>query len=133
NTASPQDTNTVTETVDAAAPATQLTVTPISTGGADYQLRWTATDDGPGSGVKGVTIYVAVDGGDYAIWLNQSTASSAVYHGSAGHTYQFLALATDQAGNREQPPAGVDAPDDGSGANLGALPTTSQTTTDVAP
>ena len=43
----------------------------------------------------------------------------------------FLALATDNAGNREQPPVGVVAPSSGSQANLGALPTVSQTTPDV--
>src|SRR5262249_48028019 len=81
------------------------------------------SDDDGGSGVKGVTVYVSEDGGDWQIWLTQTTATTAVYQGQAGHTYQFLGLATDNAGNREPPPAGIHAPDDGSGANLGALPT----------
>ena len=69
-------------------------------------MQWTATDDAGGSGVKGVTVYVAEDGGDYQIWLDQTTATSGIYKGQAGHTYQFLALATDNAGNHEQPPVG---------------------------
>ena len=53
-----------------------------------------------------VTLYVATDGGDYTIWQRQLTVAtgSAVYMGAAGHTYQFLALATDNAGNQEQCP-----------------------------
>ncbi|WP_319423467.1 hypothetical protein [Pleurocapsa sp. FMAR1] len=39
----------------------------------------------------------------------------------AGKTYEFLALATDNAGNREVANLGVTLPDDGSGTNLGSL------------
>src|SRR5204863_6364328 len=71
------------------------------------------------------------DGADYAIWLNQSTASSGIYNGQPGHTYQFLALATDNAGNQERPPLGLDVPSDDSHANLGSLPTVAGTTQDL--
>ena len=128
NNAPPQDTGALTQTIDGTAPTTTLTATPIMPGSPDYQVTWNAQDDPTGSGVKSVTVYVSEDGGDYQIWLDQTTATSAVYQGESGHTYQFLALATDNAGNREQPPAGVAAPPDGSQANLGALPTVSQTT-----
>ncbi|MGV2388642.1 MAG UNVERIFIED_CONTAM: hypothetical protein LVR29_11025 [Microcystis novacekii LVE1205-3] len=36
--------------------------------------------------------------------------------------YEFIALATDNAGNREQPRLGIQPPDDGSSVNLGTLP-----------
>ncbi len=134
NTAAPQDTNTVTDTVDGVAPTTTLTVTPVA-GGNNFQVQWVSTDDSAGSGFKSVTLYVATDGGDYVIWQDQLTQASGslVYQGQAGDTYQFLALATDNAGNREQPPSGISAPDDGSGANLGAVPTVPATSTDIAP
>jgi len=131
DTSAPQDTNTVTNTVDSVAPTTTLTATPISPGSSDYQVQWTATDDNGGSGVQGVTVYVAEDGGDYQIWLDQTTATSGIYNGRPGHTYQFLALATDNAGNHEQPPSGLSVPSDDSQANLGALPTVPGTTTDL--
>ena len=51
-----------------------------------------------------------------------------VFLGEAGHTYEFLALATDLAGNREAPPIGTSADDDGSRVHLGALPTVPETT-----
>ncbi len=131
DTSAPEDTNTVTNTVDAVAPTTTLTATPIVPGSSDYQVQWTATDDDGGSGVQGVTVYVAEDGGDYQIWLDQTTTTSGIYDGPPGHSYQFLALATDNAGNHEQPPPGLSVPSDGSQANLGALPTVPGTTTDL--
>ena len=129
--AAPQDTNTVTSTVDSTAPATTLSATPIALGMPVYQVQWTATDDIGGSGVKGVTVYVSEDGGDWQIWLDQTTATSGLYQGQAGHTYQFLALATDNAGNQESPPSGLSLPSDGSQVNLGGLPAVSGTTTDL--
>ena len=131
DTSAPQDTNTVTSTIDSTAPTTTLTATPIVVGSSDYQVQWTATDDNGGSGVKGVTVYVSEDGGDYQIWLDQTTATSGIYNGQAGHTYQFLALATDNAGNLESPPSGLSVPSDGSQVNLGALPTVPSTSTDL--
>ena len=134
NTAPPMDTAPLQQTIDGLAPTTTLSANPVVQGSADYQVQWTAQDDPGGSGVQHVTVYVAEDGGDYTIWLNQTNETSAVYQGLPGHTYQFLALATDNAGNREQPPAGFSAPDDGSQVNVGALPTVPDTTpTDLGP
>ncbi len=131
NNAPPQTTNTATSTVDGTAPTTTLTVAPITPGGSDYNVQWTATDDPGGSGVKSVTVFVSEDGGDYQIWLDQTTATSGIYNGQAGHMYQFLALATDNAGNVEPPPPPLLVPDSGSGANLGTLPTVTTTQTSL--
>ena len=51
-----------------------------------------------------------------------------VYQGQAGHTYTFLALATDVAGNHEQPPGRANVPQDTTTVNLGAMPTVPSTT-----
>ena len=61
-----------------------------------------------------MTLYVSEDGGGYQIWQDQVTMASGtmIYQGQAGHTYTFLALATDVAGNHELPPAGTNAPQD---------------------
>ncbi|WP_205678900.1 CARDB domain-containing protein [Aquisphaera insulae] len=130
NNAPPQDTEEIVSTIDGQAPTTTLTVAPLTSGGSDLLVSWSSADDGGGSGVKHVTVYVSEDGGDYTIWLRQSTATSGVYAAKPGHNYRFLALATDLAGNRERPGAGVSAPDDGSTVNLGALPVAPETTTD---
>jgi YD repeat-containing protein len=128
NTAAPLDTLTLTNVVDGKAPTTELTVKPLQAGSNTYQVNWTATDDENGSGVKHVTVYVAEDGGDFKIWQRQTTETSGFYTGRAGHTYEFLALATDNAGNQEQPNLNQAVPDDGSRVNLGALPSFDRTT-----
>ncbi|MGE3817844.1 MAG: putative Ig domain-containing protein, partial [Isosphaeraceae bacterium] len=128
NTMPPQDTTALTQVIDGVAPATTLHAEPLVPGGADYLVRWTATDDADGSGVKHVTVYVSEDGGAFAIWLRRTTEASAVYRGTVGHAYEFLALATDNAGNTERPPLGIQAPSDGSGADLGGLPTVPEST-----
>ena len=131
NTAAPLDTSTITYTIDGTAPTTTLTATPIRAGAANYQVSWNAVDDPAGSGVKSTTVYVAQDGGDYTIWLDQTTATSGIYNGQAGHTYQFLALSIDNAGNEEQPPVETQVPSSGSQVNLGSLPTIPGTTQDL--
>ncbi|HND23400.1 MAG TPA: putative Ig domain-containing protein, partial [Rhodocyclaceae bacterium] len=133
NAIAPQETQKLTQTLDTQAPVTTLTATPVTAGGNDYEVRWSSADEDRGSGVAHVTVYVAEDGGDFKIWLRQTTDTFGVYSGKAGHTYEFLALATDNAGNREQPPGSVQAPDDGSGANLGGLPSFGETTQDLPP
>ncbi len=129
DTQAPEDTLVLTHKVDGRAPVTTIDVDRIGTS-ASFDVTWEVTDDPLGSGFKHVTLYVATDGGDFKIWQRQVeiAAGSSVYEGAAGHTYEFLALATDIAGNREAPLAGVNAQADGSGVNLGALPTVPGTT-----
>src|SRR5262249_60549959 len=62
-----------------------------------------------------------------------TTATSGIYNGKAGHTYQFVALATDNAGNREQPTLAAQLPADDSSVNLGTLPKSAPTTTFAPP
>ncbi len=110
-------------------PTTQLTVSQIGSS-PNYQVTWNSTDDAGGSGVAYVNLYVSEDGGAYQIWQDQVTMASGtmIYQGQAGYTYQFLALATDVAGNHELPPAGTNLPQDNTTVNLGALPTVPNTT-----
>src|SRR5262249_37869180 len=99
-------------------------------GTANFVAPWNPPKDAGGPGSHHVTLYVATDGGAYKIWQKQLTTASGtlVYEGESGHTYQFLALASDIAGNRERPGAGVRAEDDGSHVNLGAPATVPDTT-----
>ena len=84
-------------------------------GAPAYDVKWQATDDL--SGVKHVTVYVAENGGDFKIWQRQVApdTTEATFTGVAGSTYQFLAVATDNAGNTEAASvANAVLPDDGS-------------------
>jgi hypothetical protein len=90
----------------------------------------------PGAAARGGVKHVTVrqrGRGQYRIWIKQTTDTQGVYRGQAGHTYRFLALATDNAGTRETPPLGTSAPDDGSRANLGAIPVVARSSADDDP
>src|SRR6185369_13504671 len=79
NTMAPQDTQVLTQTIDASAPVSTLTATQIQAGGPDYAVKWNASDEPGGSGVKHVTVYVSEDGGSYKIWLRQTQETSGIY------------------------------------------------------
>lgn len=114
----PIDSTTVTTTLDATAPTTKVEVTSTGTdaqGAPTFDVKWTATDDA--SGIRYVTVYVATDGGDFKIWQRQlgPDQTHATFTGEAGHHYEFLAAATDNAGNREAAMVtNAVLPDDGS-------------------
>ncbi|MEO7621604.1 MAG: CARDB domain-containing protein, partial [Gallionella sp.] len=116
--APPVDTATVTNTLDAAAPVTTVTATALgidTQGKPGFDVKWHATDDA--SGIKHITVYVAENGGDFKIWQRQVSPdqTQAVFIGTAGSTYEFLAVATDNAGNLEAAQvANAVLPDDGS-------------------
>ena len=100
----PVDSERVSVVLDADVPNTQLAVTHLGNnadGKPRLDVQWQATD--LASGVKSVTVYVAENGGDFRIWLKQvpNAQSQALFVGEAGKSYEFLAVATDYAGNRE--------------------------------
>ncbi|HLF95978.1 MAG TPA: CARDB domain-containing protein, partial [Methylococcaceae bacterium] len=105
-------------TLDAQAPATTVAVTSLGSdaqGAPSFDVRWNTEDDA--SGVKSVTVYVAEDGGDFKIWQRQVAPeqAQALFSGVAGKRYEFLAVAVDNAGNREAASvANAVLPDDGS-------------------
>ncbi|MBL8533517.1 MAG: putative Ig domain-containing protein, partial [Betaproteobacteria bacterium] len=129
DTMAPEDTTVLEQLVDGEAPVTTLAANRIGATN-NYSLEWSAEDDAGGSGFGHLTLYLATDGGDFKIWQRDVSAAegSLIFTGEEGHTYEFLALSTDVAGNREAPVAGVNAVPDGSGVNLGALPTVQGTT-----
>ena len=101
NNAAPVDTQIITNTIDAVAPTSQVTAAPLVVGSSDYLVKWTVTDDPSGAGVKGTSVYVSDNGGEFKVWQSQSTATEGVFKGIAGHSYEFLSLALDRAGNIE--------------------------------
>jgi hypothetical protein len=106
------------------APQTTLRVTSLGPAGAadaapSFALQWTASDDL--AGVQAVTLYVAENGGDFRIWQRQlgPQTTQALFTGETGKHYEFLAVATDRAGNREAAVlADAVLPDDGTRREL---------------
>ncbi|MBU3058495.1 hypothetical protein, partial [Pseudomonas indica] len=133
--APPIDSEVVSARLDVHAPQTALAVTALGNdtqGAPTFDVRWTAIDTA--SGIQSVTVYVAEDGGDFKIWLRQvgPDTTQAVFTGVAGKHYEFLAVATDKAGNREAASvANAVLPDDGARQavldHLGVLETLDQT------
>lgn len=116
--APPVDTASIVNVLDAAAPITTVTVTALSDdplAAPSFDVRWNASD--AASGVKHVTVYVAENGADFKIWLRQIAPdqTQAMFVGKPGASYEFLAVATDHAGNLEAARiANAVLPDDGS-------------------
>jgi hypothetical protein len=54
-----------------------------------------------GAGVQGTTVYVSDNGGPFTAWLTNTTAASATFTGTVGHTYGFYSIAGDLVGNVE--------------------------------
>jgi len=102
--APPVESAVLSATLDADAPETHMAVTALgdNAGGQPvFDVQWQARDTA--SGISSVTVYVAENGGDFRIWIGKapSDKTQALFVGEAGKTYEFLAVATDRAGNRE--------------------------------
>ena len=134
NSAAPLDNQQLTFTLDSQAPTTTLTSRKLVTRGANYEVQWTAQDNAGGSGVKNRDgLCFAPTAGPIRSGCRQTTDTSSIFKASSGHTYRFLALATDNAGNSESVPAGVTVPNDGSSTSIGSLPVVAGTAQDLAP
>jgi hypothetical protein len=74
-----------------------------------FLLSWSGSDDTGGSGVASYTVFVSDNGAPYQPFISGTTQTSAVFHGSAGHSYAFYSIATDWAGNVQATPAAAQA------------------------
>lgn len=95
-------------TLDAVAPETAVAPLADAPEGPGFEVAWSGTDDGDGSGLASYTVLVAVDGGTYTIWLEDVTETTATYSGEAGRTYEFVSIGFDNAGNAEGLPGTPD-------------------------
>lgn len=99
-------TNTVTNTVSSVYPTSNVDPLPATSASASFPVSWSGSDPG-GSGIAFYDIYSSTDSGPYTRWLGSTTAVSATFSGSLGHTYSFYSLATDNVGYRQQTPGPV--------------------------
>jgi uncharacterized repeat protein (TIGR01451 family) len=95
----PVNTPTWSNTLDNTLPISHVLSLPSSESSANFNVSWTGSDIG--SGINDFTIYVSDNGGPYAIWLQNTAASSAAFTGQSGHTYAFYSIARDLVGNLE--------------------------------
>ncbi|MEM8599095.1 MAG: T9SS type A sorting domain-containing protein, partial [Bacteroidota bacterium] len=102
----PIDTPLWSNTLDSQAPASAVEALAAEQTRATFPVSWAGTDDA--AGVQSYTVFVAVDGGPYAVWI-ETDAAGASYTGEVGRTYAFYTVAQDAAGNREAEPMEADA------------------------
>ena len=95
-------------TIDAGAPTSSVSALP-ATSYPSFTVNWNGVDDAGGSGIGSYDILVSIDGGPFAVWLNDRSNVTAQYVGQVGHTYAFYSVATDNVGHVEGVPSTADA------------------------
>ncbi len=100
DTEAPIITNTWLNTVDLNRPSSSVAALPYPVT-TPTNKRHMDGNDGSGSGIAAYDVYVSENGGPFTIWQSQTTATSAVFTGRHGRTYQFYSVAVDQVGNEE--------------------------------
>lgn len=86
-------------TLDATPPVSRVTAATAHAGNSDVDVSWSGSD--AGSGISRYSVYVSDNGGPWTLWQNSVATTTAVFAGTAGHTYGFRAQALDAAGNVE--------------------------------
>ena len=108
DTEEPINTNTVTNTLDADAPASAVGALP-ATSEQTFTVSWAGDDPPGGSGLQSYDIWVAENDGPYQPFVSGTTETSAQFTGTQGRTYRFYSIARDNAGNVEATPTEPDA------------------------
>jgi Ca2+-binding RTX toxin-like protein len=105
----PIDTPAIFNTLDFVAPTS--TVSPITAlpQNGSFQVAWAGNDDTAASGLSSYDIYVSENGGQYSLWLDDTTLTQATFTGTAGYRYEFYSRAKDLAGNTEKAPLSAQA------------------------
>ncbi|MCA3160380.1 MAG: S8 family serine peptidase [Burkholderiales bacterium] len=94
-------------TIDRVSPTSAVKLAGVTVEGK-ISLTWAGTDGMTGSGIASYTILVAKDGGPFAVWLEDTASTAAIFNGESGSSYAFYSLARDHSGLRELPPATPD-------------------------
>jgi hypothetical protein len=95
-------------TADLAPPVSSVAALPAASY-TTIPLLWSGGDEPGGSGLASFDIFVSVDDGPFAPWLQATKVRGAIYRGEPGRRYAFYSSAVDAAGNREAPPLQPDA------------------------
>ena len=98
------NTNIVTNTIDSSTPISAVSLLPASTSATSFTVSWSGSDPS-GSGVASYNIYVTIDGATPTLWLSGTALTSSTYTATAGHTYGFFSLATNNVGVTQSTPS----------------------------
>ena len=89
-------------TIDTVAPTSHINPLPAEVQAVSFTISWSGADGG--SGIASYDIYVSDNGGDYALWKDETADTSALFIGVNSHTYAFYSIARDNVGHTEEPP-----------------------------
>ena len=84
---------------DTAPPVGGIGLLPASVDGQAINVTWRAIDYA--SGIASYSVEVRRDEGAWSAWLTRTTATSAIFMGVPGSTYQFRLQAVDRLGNAQ--------------------------------
>ena len=94
----PIDTPHIFNTLDKTAPTSAMQPNTRRIDAHHYALSWLGED--AHSGVGSYDVYVSCDGGEWELWADGITATTAVYTAEQGaHEYRFCVVAKDNVGN----------------------------------
>ena len=86
------------QTADIKAPVSYINPLPSYSRASGFPVTWSGCDIGL-AGISTYDIQARVGNSTWMMWQSGTSATSAVYHGSAGHTIYFRSRARDSAGN----------------------------------
>jgi hypothetical protein len=89
-------------TVDITPPVTTMTPMPPYQGGLTFKLSWSSKD--ATSGVAYYNVFVAEGDGDFELYLEHATKTTAQFEADDGREYRFYTVACDNVGNWEAAP-----------------------------
>mgnify|MGYP002777042423 CR=1 FL=1 len=101
----PIDTPPIFNTIDIGKPSSNITTLPTVVT-KNFQVSWGGSDDG--SGIVSYDIYVAIDNGEFKLWLDDTKTTSAIYTGEGSKIYSFYSVAKDGVGYTEETPVAAD-------------------------
>ncbi|MEJ6486264.1 Calx-beta domain-containing protein [Nostoc punctiforme UO1] len=100
----PIDTPPIFNTLDVGKPSSSVEVLPNLVNNPEFLLKWSGNDDENGSGIASYDVYVSENGGNFTLWLDDTTLTEAPYLGQYGKTYAFYTVAVDNVGNIQTTP-----------------------------
>ena len=103
----PIETPEVSNTIDKSPPVSAVTSAAVDDAcDTTITVDWSGTDEG--SIIADYSVSVSVNGGAFTLWQENTTATSAVYAGTAGNSYAFYTVARDIVDNTEAVPVAAD-------------------------
>ncbi len=93
-------TPTIWNTIDAAAPISNVSPNPATTD-STIALRWHGQDDTNGSGLRDYSLYASENNNPYALYQSGLTDTATNYPRNPSSTYRFFTVSYDNVGNQE--------------------------------